>query len=125
MIITRATFCVPRANNKLRLEDKRQEEHIKLATEFGKSQLNIGHLVDSQREQRGTGFELRTDEFGAVRAARGVYLTADAQAKGQGQALEMSPAISQITQANSEMQALNGAAEQAKALTCDIQTQNN
>lgn len=121
---TRNVLRTP-ANNKLRLEDKRQEEHIKLATEFGKSQLNIGHLVDSQREQRGTGFELRTDEFGAVRAARGVYLTADAQAKGQGQALEMSPAISQITQANSEMQALNGAAEQAKALTCDIQTQNN
>lgn len=113
------------ANNKLRLEDKRQEEHIKLATEFGKTQLNIGHLVDARREQRGTGFELRTDEFGAVRAARGVYLTADAQAKGQGQVLEMTPAVSQITQANSEMQALNGAAGQAKALTCDIQTQNN
>ena len=121
---TRNVLRTP-ANNKLRLEDKRQEEHIKLATEFGKTQLNIGHLVDSQREQRGTGFELRTDEFGALRAARGVYLTADAQAKGQGQMLEMTPAVSQITQANSEMQALNGAAETAKALTCDIQTQNN
>ncbi|WP_416260561.1 type VI secretion system Vgr family protein [Gibbsiella quercinecans] len=121
---TRNVWRTP-ANNKLRLEDKRQEEHIKLATEFGKTQLNIGHLVDAQREKRGTGFELRTDEFGAVRAARGVYLTADAQAKGQGQVLEMTPAVSQITQANSEMQALNGAAEQAKALTCDIQTQNN
>lgn len=121
---TRNVLRTP-ANNKLRLEDKRQEEHIKLATEFGKTQLNIGHLVDAQREQRGTGFELRTDEFGAVRAARGVYLTADAQAKGQGQVLEMNPAVSQITQANSEMQALNGAAGQAKALTCDIQTQNN
>lgn len=121
---TRNVLRTP-ANNKLRLEDKRQEEHIKLATEFGKTQLNIGHLVDARREKRGTGFELRTDEFGAVRAARGVYLTADAQAKGQGQVLEMNPAVSQITQANSEMQALNGAAEQAKALTCDIQTQNN
>lgn len=121
---TRNVLRTP-ANNKFRLEDKRQEEHIKLATEFGKTQLNIGHLVDFQREKRGTGFELRTDEFGAVRAARGVYLTADAQAKGQGQVLEMNPAVRLITQANSEMQALNGAAEQAKALTCDIQTQNN
>lgn len=121
---TRNVLRTP-ANNKLRLEDKRQEEHIKLATEFGKTQLNIGHLVDSQRAQRGTGFELRTDEFGALRAARGVYLTADAQNKGDGQVLEMTPAVSQITQANSEMQALNGAAETAKALTCDIQTQNN
>jgi len=121
---TRNVLRTP-ANNKLRMEDKRQEEHIKLATEFGKTQLNIGHLVDAQREKRGSGFELRTDEFGALRAARGIYLTADAQAKGQGQVLEMNPAVSQITQANSEMQALNGAAEQAKALTSDIQAQNN
>lgn len=121
---TRNVLRTP-ANNKLRMEDKRQEEHIKLATEFGKTQLNLGHLVDAQREKRGTGFELRSDEFGAVRAARGVYLTADAQAKGQGEVLEMNPAVSRITQANSEMQALNGAAEQAKALTSDIQAQNN
>lgn len=121
---TRNVLRTP-ANNKFRLEDKRQEEHIKLATEFGKTQLNIGHLVDAQREQRGTGFELRTDEFGALRAARGVYLTADAQPKGQGQVLEMNPAVSQITQANNEMQALNSVAETAKALTADIQTQNN
>lgn len=121
---TRNVLRTP-ANNKLRMEDKRQEEHIKLATEFGKTQLNIGHLVDAQRKQRGTGFELRTDEFGAVRAARGLYLTADMQAKGQGPVLEMNKAVSQITQANSEMQALNSAAEQAKALTCDIQTQNS
>ncbi|MGU3484968.1 type VI secretion system Vgr family protein, partial [Enterobacteriaceae bacterium C34A] len=121
---TRNVWRTP-ANNKLRLEDKRQEEHIKLATEYGKTQLNIGHVVDSQREQRGTGFELRTDEFGTLRAARGVYLTADAQAKGQGQVLEMTPAVSQITQANNQMQALNGAAETAKALTCDIQTQHD
>lgn len=113
------------ANNKLRLEDKRREEHIKLATEYGKTQLNMGHLVNAQREQRGTGFELRTDEFGALRAARGVYLTADAQASGQGPVLEMTQAVKQINQANNEMQALNGAAEQAKALTCDIQAQRN
>lgn len=121
---TRNVLRTP-ANNKLRMEDKCQQEHIKLATEFGKTQLNIGHLVGARREKRGAGFELRTDEFGAVRAARGIYLTADAQTKGLGQVLEMNQAVSQIIQANSEMQALNGAAEQAKALTCDIQTQNN
>ena len=36
------------ANNKLRMEDKRGEEHIKLATEYGRTQLNSGHLVDSR-----------------------------------------------------------------------------
>ncbi|HBX2782981.1 TPA: type VI secretion system tip protein VgrG [Klebsiella pneumoniae] len=113
------------ANNKLRMEDKRGEEHIKLATEYGKTQLNMGHLVNGQREKRGAGFELRTDEYGAVRAAKGLFLTADEQAKAQGPVLEMAPAINQINQANSQMQALNSAAEAAGALICDINTQIN
>ncbi|MGE4802451.1 type VI secretion system Vgr family protein [Yersinia hibernica] len=121
---TRNIWRTP-ANNKLRMEDLRQQEHIKLATEFGKSQLNMGHLVNSQREQRGTGFELRTDEYGAVRAAKGLFLTADDQLKAQGEVLEMAPAVNLINQANSEMQALNSAAEQAGALVADIQTQLN
>ncbi|EGJ9169431.1 type VI secretion system tip protein VgrG, partial [Escherichia coli] len=119
---TRNVWRTP-ANNKLRMEDKRQEEHIKLATEYGKTQLNMGHLVNSQREKRGAGFELRTDEHGAVRAAKGLFLTADAQARAQGPVLEMAAAISQINQANSQMQALNSAAEAAGALLSDINTQ--
>ncbi|XTZ40563.1 type VI secretion system Vgr family protein [Salmonella enterica] len=121
---TRNVLRTP-ANNKLRMEDKRQEEHIKLATEYGKSQLNLGHLVNAQREQRGMGFELRTDEYGAVRAAKGLFLTADEQLKAQGAVLEMSTAVSQINQANSQMQALNSAAEAAGALISDINTQIN
>ncbi|MFT2108094.1 type VI secretion system Vgr family protein [Enterobacter nematophilus] len=112
-------------DNKFRLEDKRQEEHFKLATPYGKTQLNGGHVVDARREPRGTGFELRTDEYGAVRAGRGMFLTADAQAKGEGQMLDMAPAVNRIKQANREMQALNNAAEAAKALVSDIQAQNN
>ena len=52
------------ANNKLRMEDLQGQEHIKLATDYQKSQLNLGHIVDSNREKRGEngeGFELRTD----------------------------------------------------------------
>ncbi|CAD5355805.1 VgrG protein [Enterobacter cancerogenus] len=121
---TRNVWRTP-ANNKLRMEDKRGEEHIKLATEYGKTQLNLGHLVNGQREKRGAGFELRTDEHGAVRAAKGLFLTADAQAKAQGPVLQMAPAINQINQANSQMQALNSAAEAAGALVSDINTQIN
>ncbi|WP_435953136.1 type VI secretion system Vgr family protein [Dryocola sp. BD626] len=121
---TRNIWRTP-ANNKMRMEDKRGEEHIKLATEHGKTQLNMGHLVNAQREQRGTGFELRTDEFGAVRAAKGIFLTADAQSKAQGAVLEMTPAVNQVNQANSQMQSLNSAAEAAGALASDIDTQIN
>ena len=37
------------ANNKLRMEDQKGQEHIKLATDYQKSQLNLGHIVDSSR----------------------------------------------------------------------------
>lgn len=119
---TRNVWRTP-ANNTLRMEDKRQEEHIKLATEYGKTQLNMGHLVNAQRDPRGAGFELRTDESGAVRAGKGLFLTAEAQPKAHGRVLEMAPAINQINLANSQMQALSSAAEVAGALLADITTQ--
>lgn len=111
------------ANNELRMEDLRQQEHVRLSTEFGTSQLGMGHLVDGENARRGSGFELRTDERGAVRAAKGLFLTAETQAKAQGEVLEMAPAVGRIRQANAQMEALNGAAEVAGALTSDITTQ--
>lgn len=119
---TRNIWRTP-ANNELRMEDLRQKEHIHLTTEYGKTQLGMGHMVDGQNTQRGAGFELRTDEYGAVRAAKGLFLTAEQQPKAQGEVLEMTPAVSQIKQANGQMQALNDAAKAAGALLTDIGTQ--
>ena len=83
------------ANNKIRLDDERGKEHIKVSTEYGgKSQLNLGHLVDSDRQPRGEGFELRTDSWGAIRAQKGIFISADGQAQAQGQVLDMEPAVS-------------------------------
>ena len=83
------------ANNKIRLDDERGKEHIKVSTEYGgKSQLNLGHLVDSDRRPRGEGFELRTDSWGAIRAQKGIFISADGQAQAQGQVLAMEPAVS-------------------------------
>ncbi|WP_261168457.1 type VI secretion system Vgr family protein [Serratia proteamaculans] len=83
------------ANNKIRLDDSRGQEHIKVSTEYGgKSQLNLGHLVDSEKQKRGEGFELRTDSWGVIRAQKGIFISADGQAKAQGQVLEMQPAVS-------------------------------
>ena len=83
------------ANNKIRLDDSRGQEHIKVSTEYGgKSQLNLGHLVDSEKQKRGEGFELRTDSWGVIRAQKGIFISADGQTKAQGQVLEMQPAVS-------------------------------
>ena len=112
------------ANNKIRLDDERGKEHIKVSTEYGgKSQLNLGHLVDSEKQQRGEGFELRTDSWGVIRAQKGIFISADGQARAQGQVLEMQAAMSQLEQARSLAEALRSAAEAARAELADVQTQ--
>ena len=119
---TRNVLRTP-ANNKLRMEDKRGEEHIKLATEYGKTQLNTGHLVDSQGQRRGQGAELRTDEWGTIRAGKGLFVSADAQAKAQGEALDRDAALKEIDRLNQQLQQLEMAAEQALALKADVDSQ--
>lgn len=112
------------ANNKIRLDDERGKEHIKVSTEYGgKSQLNLGHLVDAGKQQRGEGFELRTDMWGAVRAKKGIFISADAQDKAQGQVLDMTDALAQLREAQSLVEALCSATEVAKAEIADLQTQ--
>ncbi|GDU90958.1 type VI secretion protein [Escherichia coli] len=114
----------PPANNKIRLDDERGKEHIKVSTEYGgKSQLNLGHLVDAGKQQRGEGFELRTDLWGAVRAKKGIFISADAQDKAQGQVLDMTDALAQLHEAQSLVEALCSATEVAKAELADLQTQ--
>ncbi|EPM1052465.1 type VI secretion system tip protein VgrG [Klebsiella pneumoniae] len=119
---TRNVLRTP-ANNKLRMEDRRGEEHIKLATEYGKTQLNTGHLVDSQGQRRGQGAELRTDEWGTIRAGKGLFVSADAQAKAQGEALDRDAALKEIDRLNQQLQQLEMAAEQALALKADVDSQ--
>ncbi|NDL55398.1 MULTISPECIES: DUF2345 domain-containing protein, partial [Photorhabdus] len=115
------------ANNKLRMDDERGKEHIKLSTEYGgKSQLNLGHLVDGQRphpNKRGEGFELRTDDWGAIRAGKGLFISADQQVKASGQQLDMQRALAELDAAFQTAAGLRHAAEAAKAELADIETQ--
>ncbi|MCQ5766884.1 type VI secretion system tip protein VgrG [Escherichia coli] len=120
---TRNVIRTP-ANNKLRMEDKRGEEHIKLSTEYGgKTQLNLGHNVDASRELRGEGAELRTDRHISIRGGAGVFITADKQPFASDKMLSMKEAIAQLENALSIARSLSDAAETAEALPADIQSQ--
>lgn len=112
------------ANNKIRLDDSRDQEHIKVSTEYGgKSQLNLGHLVDAEKQKRGEGFELRTDSWGAIRAQKGMFISADGQTKAQGQVLEMQPAVSNLGDAREQMTSISDDAQKATANPADLQAQ--
>src|SRR5450830_1108222 len=112
------------SNNKLRMEDWKEQEHIKLSTEHsGKSQLNLGHLVDSQRKERGQGVELRTDAHVAIRGGKGVFINADAQTKANGQQLDMQEAITQLEAALELAQGLAETVKAAQAHAADHEQQ--
>ena len=92
-------------NNKIRLDDTRGQEHIKVSTEYsGKSQLNLGHLVDAKKHKRGEGFELRTDGWGAIRSGKGIFISADEQPRAGGQVLAMQAAESLLKGAVNQME---------------------
>lgn len=110
--------------NKLRMEDKRGEEHVKLSTEYGgKTQLNLGHNVNAGRAIRGEGAEIRTDKWVAVRGGAGVFISADMQPSANGMMLDMAAALSQLQQAQNLAESLSSAADMAKAELADLQTQ--
>ncbi|MCX3078882.1 type VI secretion system tip protein VgrG [Klebsiella michiganensis] len=110
--------------NKLRMEDKRGEEHVKLSTEYGgKTQLNLGHNVNASRELRGEGAELRTDRHVSIRGGAGVFITADKQTLAGDKMLSMKEAIAQLENALTIAKSLSSAAEGADALLADTASQ--
>lgn len=68
-----------RQTNQLVFDDTAGRLRTKLATDTAATQLNLGHLIhqaDNYRGSfRGTGWELRTDAYGAVRAGKGLLLS--------------------------------------------------
>ncbi|GAB3626082.1 Actin cross-linking toxin VgrG1 [Pandoraea terrae] len=114
------------SNNKLRFEDWEGQEHIKLSTEHsGKSQLNLGYLVDRKRQKRGEGFELRTSGWGAVRSGKGLFISADDQPRAEGQQLDMKAAKALLSDALAQMQRLNECAATARVQLADIERQRD
>jgi len=69
-----------RRANQLRFDDTPGQISAQLASEHGQSQLNLGYLTHPRQggagEARGEGFELRSDESGAIRTAKGLLLSA-------------------------------------------------
>ncbi|MCU6426414.1 type VI secretion system tip protein VgrG [Enterobacter sichuanensis] len=112
------------ASNKIRLEDRRGQEHIKISTEYGKGQVSVGHLVDATGKKRGEGVEARTDDWMALRAAKGVMITTEAQPRAAGKQLDMTAAIAQLEKALSLAMTLQQSALTAGASNVETDQQS-
>ncbi|RAR50053.1 type VI secretion system secreted protein VgrG [Paraburkholderia unamae] len=112
------------SNNKLRMEDWAGQEGVKLSTEHsGKSQLNLGYLVNQKLEYRGEGYELRTSGYGVNRAGKGLHLTTYDRPAATGKQLDMQEAIAQLESALATAKALASSATTSKAEPADTDAQ--
>ncbi|MES2741486.1 MAG: type VI secretion system Vgr family protein [Pseudomonadota bacterium] len=78
-------------SNQLRIDDTQNQIGIQLASDHSASQLNLGYLTAPRRDgvatARGDGFELRTDESGAIRTAKALLISAWKRLDGAGKQL--------------------------------------
>ena len=99
--------------NQLVFDDSTAQLRVQLATTQHASQLNLGHLIhqaDNHRGSfRGTGFELRTDAYGAVRAGQGVLISTYGASAAEP-AGDNAPGIALAKQWNTLATTFNGAA---------------
>ncbi|WP_288420473.1 type VI secretion system Vgr family protein, partial [uncultured Acinetobacter sp.] len=86
--------------NQLRFDDTTGQISAQLQSSHAASQLNLGNLSHpkdkAESEGRGEGFELRTDQWGAVRAGSGLLISTHKQDQAQGVHLDAAEAKQQI-----------------------------
>ena len=109
--------------NQLRMDDTPGQISAQLASEHGHSQLNLGHLRHPRRDgegaPRGEGAELRSDEHVAVRAAKGMLLTAWRRLNAVDSQLARAEFLSLMEQCLEQCQALGNYAADHHALPLD------
>ena len=101
--------------NQLRFDDTTNQISSQLHSSHAASQLNLGNLSHPKEtdtsEGRGEGFELRTDQWGALRAKQGLLLSTYSQDSAGGDHLDASESKSQLESSLSNSKALSEVAK--------------
>lgn len=86
--------------NQLRFDDTTGQISAQLHSSHGTTQLNMGNLShpkeQAESDGRGEGFELRTDQWGAIRAGEGVLISTHKQDSAKGIHLDAHEGRSQL-----------------------------
>ncbi|OTG76744.1 type VI secretion system protein, partial [Acinetobacter sp. ANC 4169] len=113
--------------NQLRFDDTTGQISTQLQSSHGASQLNLGHLSHPKAAEtsdgRGEGFELRTDQWGAVRAGKGLLISTHPQDQANGNHLSTNEAKTQLQSSFDHAQVLSQVAE--NQLTDPLEILNN
>ncbi|MDU2408479.1 MAG: type VI secretion system Vgr family protein [Acinetobacter junii] len=101
--------------NQLRFDDTTGQISAQLQSSHAASQLNLGKLShpkdQAESKDRGEGFELRTDQWGAVRTGQGLLLSTHSQEQAQCDHLDAQPAKQQLESNQANAKALSEVAK--------------
>ncbi|MCP3719723.1 type VI secretion system Vgr family protein [Paraburkholderia sp. CNPSo 3281] len=76
--------------------DLKGKESARIATVYSQSAINQGYLLNSKKLLRGEGYEITSKSWGTLRAAKGLFFSADAAAGADTPHLEMPAAVAQL-----------------------------
>lgn len=101
--------------NQLRFDDTTGQISAQLQSSHAASQLNLGKLSHPKdkatSEDRGEGFELRTDQWGAVRAGEGLLISTQKQDQAKGEHVDAQVAKQQLEGSQNNAKALSDIAK--------------
>jgi type VI secretion system secreted protein VgrG len=102
--------------NQLRFDDTQGQLSAQLQSSYSASQVNLGQLSHPKEtetsQDRGVGFEIRTDDYGAVRGGSGLLLTSYKQDAASGDHMEAEEAKKQLNTNQAHRKSLNDVAKQ-------------
>ncbi|EJB8465078.1 type VI secretion system tip protein VgrG [Acinetobacter baumannii] len=102
----------------LRFDDTPGQISTQLQSSHGASQLNLGKLSHpkdkAESGDRGEGFELRTDQWGALRAGQGLLVSTHKQDNAKGDHLDAEVAKKQLEGSQTNSKALSDIAKNQK-----------
>ncbi|OTU12762.1 type VI secretion system Vgr family protein [Acinetobacter baumannii] len=102
----------------LRFDDTPGQISTQLQSSHGASQLNLGKLSHpkdkAESEDRGEGFELRTDQWGALGAGQGLLVSTHKQDNAKGDHLDAEVAKKQLEGSQTNSKALSDIAKNQK-----------
>ena len=110
--------------NQLRFDDTTGQISTQLYSSHGVTQLNLGNLSHPKEtatsDGRGEGFELRTDQWGAVRAGNGLLLSTYQQNQAKKDHLNIQQAKKQFESSLNQAENLNKTAVDLESTSLDI-----
>ncbi|MDP9602921.1 UNVERIFIED_ORG: type VI secretion system secreted protein VgrG [Variovorax paradoxus] len=106
--------------NHLALDDSASKVQAQLKSDHQCSSLSLGHIgriedTAGRKDDRGQGFELRTDGHGALRAARGLLVSTEPRPNARAHITDMGETIARLTQARDVHEGMSQIALAAKA----------